>query len=120
MKKMVMLALVLVLFPINISYSIEDVKLKLPIGSTGEIYRAKAGHNYYTVVKVDDREQVMFANQYSLERWSAPAGTFHTRDDIEQNVARGGVKKLRKKTEGKVPDKVTIKPDGTVKVISWQ
>ena len=119
MKKMIVLALVLVLFPINISYSIEDVKLKLPKGSTGEIYRAKAGHNYYTVVKVDGRERVMFANEYSLERWSHPAGTFHTRDDIGQSVERGDVKKLRGKSEGKVPDEVNIKADGTVKVISW-
>ena len=89
MKKMIVLTLVLVLFPINISYSIEDVKLKLPKGSTGEIYRAKAGHNYYTVVKVNGRERVMFANQYSLEIWNSPAGTFHTKDDIEQSVERG-------------------------------
>ena len=120
MKKMIVLALVLVLFPINISYSIEDVKLKLPKGSTGEIYRAKAGHNYYTVVRVDGRERVMFANEYSLERWSHPAGTFHTRDDIGQSVERGDVKKLRGKSEGKVPDKVKVKADGTVEVISWQ
>ena len=120
MKKMIVLALVLVLFPINIGYSIEDVKLKLPKGSTGEIYRAKAGHNYYTVVKVDGRERVMFANEYSLERWSHPAGTFHTRDDLEQSVERGDVKKLREKSKDKVPDEVNIKADGTVKVISWQ
>jgi len=120
MKKMIVLALVLVLLPINISYSIEDVKLKLPKGSTGEIYRAKAGHNYYTVVKVDGRERVMFANEYSLERWSHPAGTFHTRNDIEQSVERGDVKKLREKSKDKVPDEVNIKADGTVKVISWQ
>ena len=120
MKKMIMLALVLVLFPINISYSIEDVKLKLPKGSTGEIYRAKAGHNYYIVVKADGREQVMFANQYSLERWSTPAGTLHDRDDLEQSVKRGNVKKLREKSEGKVPDRVKVKADGTVEVISWQ
>ena len=120
MKKMIVLALVLILYPVNICYSLEDVKLKLPKGSTGEIYRAKAGHNYYTVVKVDDREQVMFANQYSLERWSQPAGTFHTRDDLEQSVERGGVKKLRKKSKDKVPYEVNIKADGTVKVITWQ
>lgn len=120
MKKMIVLALVLVLLPINISYSIEDVKLKLPKGSTGEIYRAKAGHNYYTIVKVDGRERVMFANQYSLERWSHPAGTFHTRDDIEKSVERSGVRKLRKKSEGKVPDRVKVKADGIVEVISWQ
>jgi len=120
MKKMIVLALVLVLLPINISYSIEYVKLKLPKGSTGEIYRAKAGHNYYTVVKVDGRERVMFANEYSLERWSHPAGTFHTRNDIEQSVERGDVKKLREKSKDKVPDEVNIKADGTVKVISWQ
>ena len=119
MKKMIVLALVLVLFPINISYSIEDVKLKLPKGSTGEIYRAKAGHNYYTVVRVDGRERVMFANEYSLERWSHPAGTFHTRNDIEQSVERGDVKKLREKSKDKVPDEVNMKADRTVKVISW-
>ncbi len=120
MKKIIVLAFVLVLFPINIGYSIEDVKLKLPKGSTGEIYRAKAGHNYYTVVKVDGRERVMFANQYSLERWSTPAGTLHDRNDLEQSVKRGDVKKLREKSEGKVPDKVKVKADGTVEVISWQ
>ena len=120
MKKMIVLALVLVLFPINISYSIEDVKLKLPKGSTGEIYRAKAGHNCYTVVKVDGRERVMFANEYSLERWSHPAGTFHTRDDLEQSVERGDVKKLREKSKDKVPYEVNIKADGSVKVITWQ
>ena len=120
MKKMIVLALVVVLFPINISYSIEDVKLKLPKGSTGEVYRAKAGHNYYTIVKVDSREQVMFANEYSLERWSHPAGTFHTRDDLEQSVKTGGIKKLREKSGGKIPDEVKVKADGTVKVISWQ
>jgi hypothetical protein len=120
MKKIIVFALVLVLLPITISYSIEDVKLKLPKGSTGEIYRAKAGHNYYTIVKVDGREQVMFANQYNLDRWSHPAGKFHTRDDIEKSVERGGVKKLREKSEGKVPDEVNIKADGTAKVISWQ
>jgi biopolymer transport protein ExbD len=120
MKKIIVLALVLIIFPINISYSLEDVKLKLPQGSTGEIYRAKAGHNYYTVVKVDGREQVMFANQYSLERWSAPAGTFHTRDDVEQRVKNGDVIKLREKSKDKVPDEVNIKADGTVEVVSWQ
>jgi hypothetical protein len=120
MKKIIVFALVLVLLPITISYSIEDVKLKLPQGSTGEIYRAKAGHNYYTIVKIDGREQVMFANQYNLDRWSHSAGTFHTRDDIEKSVERGGVKKLREKSEGKVPDEVNIKADGTAKVISWQ
>ena len=119
MKKMIVLALVLILFPINISYSIEDVKLKLPKGSTGEIYRAKAGHNYYTVVKADGREQVMFANEYRLEIWSHPAGTLHDRDDIEQSVEKGEVKKLREKSKDKVPDEVNIKADGTVKVISW-
>ena len=120
MKKMIMWVLVLMLFPINISYSLEDVKLKLPKGSTGEIYRAKAGHNYYTVVKVDGRERIMFASQYSLESWSHPAGTFHTRDDIEQSVASGGVKKLWEKSKDKVPDEVKVKVDGTVEVISWQ
>ena len=120
MKKIIVLILVLVLFPIDLSCSIEDVKLKLPKGSTGEIYRAKAGHNYYTVVKVDDREQVMFANEYSLERWSHPAGTFHDRDDLEQSVKNGGVIKLRGKSEDKVPDEVNINADGTIKVISWQ
>ncbi len=120
MKKIIMWVLISMMLPINISYSLEDVKLKLPKGSTGEIYRAKAGHNYYTVVKVDGREQVMFANEYSLERWSAPAGTFHTREDVEQSVKKGGVIKLRGKSEGKVPDKVKVKADGTVEVISWQ
>ena len=120
MKKMIVLVLVLVLFPINISYSIEDVKLKLPKGSTGEIYRAKAGHNYYTVVKVDDRERVMFASEYSLERWSAPAGIIATRDGLEQSIKSGDVQRLREKSEGKVPDKVKVKADGTVEVISWQ
>jgi len=120
MKMMIMWVLVLMLLPINISYSLEDVKLKLPKGSTGEIYRAKAGHNYYTVVKVDGRERIMFANQYSLERWSHPAGTFHTRDDIEQSVENGEVKKLWEKSKDKVPDEVKVKVDGTVEVISWQ
>jgi hypothetical protein len=120
MKKEIVLILAMVLFPINISYSLEDVKLKLPKGSTGEIYRAKAGHNYYIIVEVDSREQVMFANQYSLERWSHPAGTFHARADLEQSVERGDVKKLREKSEDKVPDEVNINADGTVRVISWQ
>ena len=120
MKKIIMWTLILMLLPINISYSIEDVKLKLPKGSTGEIYRAKAGHNYYTVVKVDDREQVMFANQYSLERWSRTAGTIATRDGLEQSVKSGDVIKLREKSEDKVPDEVNIKADGTVEVISCQ
>ena len=120
MKKMIMLALVLVLFPINISYSIEDVKLKLPKGSTGEIYRAKAGHNYYTVVKVDGREQVMFANEYSLERWSSPAGGIGIREGLEKAVKSGDVKKLREKSKDKVPDEVKVKVNGTVEVISWQ
>ena len=62
----------------------------------------------------------MFANQYSLERWSHPAGTFNDRDDLEQSVKRGNVKKLREKSEGKVPDKVKVKADGTVEAISWQ
>ena len=117
---MIVLILVVVLFPINISYSLEDVKLKLPKGSTGEIYRAKAGHNYYIIVKVDSREQVMFANQYSLERWSHPAGTFHARADLEQSVERGDVKKLRGKSGNKVPDEVKVRADGSVEVISWQ
>ena len=120
MKKMIMWVLVLMLLPISISYSLEDVKLKLPKGSTGEIYRAKAGHNYYTVVNIDGRERVMFANEYRLEMWSHPAGTFHTRDDIEQSVKSGEVKKLREKSEGRVPDEVTVKADGSVEVISWQ
>ena len=120
MKKIIMCVLVLMLLPINISYALEDVKLKLPKGSTGELYRAKAGHNYYTVVNVDGRERVMFANIYSLERWSSPAGTFHTRDDVEQSVKRGEVKKLREKSKDKVPDEVKVKADGTVEVISWQ
>jgi len=117
---MIMWVLVLMLLPISISYSLEDVKLKLPKGSTGEIYRAKAGHNYYTVVNIDGRERVMFANEYRLEMWSHPAGTFHTRDDIEQSVKSGDVKKLREKSEGRVPDEVTVKADGSVEVISWQ
>lgn len=120
MKKIIVLILVVVLFPINISCSPEDVKLKLPKGSTGEIYRAKAGHNYYIVVRVDGREQVMFANQYSLERWIHPAGTLHTRDDLEQSIERGDVKKLREKSTDKVPHELHIKADGTVKVITWQ
>jgi hypothetical protein len=120
MKKMIMIALVLMLFPVNISYSLEDVKLKLPKGSTGELYRAKAGHNYYTVVKVGGRERVMFANQYRLEIWSRPAGKLHTRADIEQSVERGEVKKLMEKIKDKVPDEVNVKADGSVEVISWQ
>jgi len=120
MKKIIVLVLVLILFSVNISYSLEDVKLKLPKGSTGEIYRAKAGHNYYTIVEVDGRERVMFANQYSLERWSHPAGTFHNRDDIEQSIERGDVKKLREKSKDKVPKEVKVKVDGTVEVISWK
>jgi len=120
MKKMIVLALVLILFPVNICYSLEDVKLKLPKGSTGEIYRAKAGHNYYTVVKVDGRERVMFANQYSLERWSRPGGKIGTREGLERSVKSGDVKKLREKSKDKVPDEVNVKADGTVEVISWQ
>ena len=120
MKKIIIWLLVLMLFPINVSYSLENVKLKLPKGATGEIYRAKTGHNYYTIVEIDGRERVMFANQYSLERWNHPAGTFHTRADIEQSVQTGEVKKLREKTKDKVPDEVNIKADGSVEVISWQ
>ena len=120
MKKIIVWTSVLMLVLVQIGYSLEDVKLKLPKGSTGEVYRAKAGHNYYTIVKVDGRERVEFANQYSLERWSYPAGTFHTRDDIEKSVERGDVQKLREQTEGKVPDELKIKADGTVEVISWQ
>jgi len=120
MKKIILLVSVLVLFSIDIIYPIEDVKLKLPKGSTGEIYRAKAGHNYYTVVKVDGREKVMFANKYSLERWSYPAGIIVTREGLEQSIKSGDVKKLRVKSEGKVPDEVIVKADGSVEVISWQ
>ena len=120
MKKIIMWVLISMMLPINISYSLEDVKLKLPKGSTGEIYRAKAGHNYYTVVNVDGREKVMFANEYRLEMWSHPAGTFHNREDLEQSIKSGDIKKLREKSEGKVPDEVNVKVDGTVEVISWQ
>jgi hypothetical protein len=89
-------------------------------GSTGEVFRAKAGHNYYTVVRVDDREQVMFANQYSLERWSRASGIIGIREGLEQSVKSGDVKKLREKSKDKVPDEVNVKADGTVEVISWQ
>jgi hypothetical protein len=120
MKKKIVLTLVLVIFPINIIYSLEDLKLKLPQGSTGEIYRAKAGHNFYTVVKVGGREKVMFANQYSIERWSRPAGAISTIDGLKQIVEGGSVQKLRKKSGDKVPDEVDVKVDGTVEVVSWQ
>jgi hypothetical protein len=120
MKKIIMWVFLLLLFPINFSYPLEDVKLKLPKGSIGEIYRAKAGHNYYTVVNVDGRERVMFANQYRLEEWSKPAGTIGTREGLEQSVKRGDVKKLREKSGNKVPDEVNVRADGSVEVISWQ
>ena len=120
MKKIIVLALFLTLFSFNISYSLEDVTLKLPKGSTGEIYRAKAGHNYYTVVVVDEREQVMFANMHTLERWSRPAGIIALMEGLEQCIKRGDVKKLRGKLEGKVPNEVKVKADGTVEVISWK
>ncbi len=120
MKKMIVLVLVLVLFQISISYSSEDIKLKLPKGSTGEVYRAAAGHNFYTVVKVNGRERILFANQYNLETWIYPAGTMSNRDHLEQNIKNGDVKKLRGKSKDKVPDEINIKTDGTVEVISWQ
>lgn len=120
MNRILLWTLVLMMLSVQVGYPLEDVKIKLPKNSTGEVYRAKAGHNYYTIANVDGRERVLFANQYSLERWSYPAGTFHTRDDIEESVKRGDVQKLREKSEGKIPDELNIKADGTVEVISWQ
>ncbi|MEE8381333.1 MAG: hypothetical protein V3R78_05615, partial [Thermodesulfobacteriota bacterium] len=66
------------------------------------------------------RERVMFASEYSLERWSAPSGIIATRDGLEQSIKSGDVKRLREKSENKVPDEVNVKADGTVEVISWQ